>query len=312
MTAPAALPVGGMIASLPTPFTPDGFVDLAALCGLVRFAVESEASALLVNGLAGEVAELNEHERLALADACLEASEERLPVLVGLWANSVDEACRFARSAEGVRAAGVMASIPLDAPGDPATELARIAAATDLPVVVQDAPGYLGVGLGPAVLAEVLRLAPNVRGLKLEGGSEAVELVRERLGDEVPLWGGDGGRHLLDCIRVGAVGAIPGVELIDVLVEVWRNERDGNGLGADAIFATLLPLLVFELESLGRYAASAKHVLVRRGLLGSTRTRLPGAHLAPAASRLLDRHLARALPEVADALATSTHVRSTR
>lgn len=300
------LPAGGMIASLPTPFTRDGSVDLPALRRLVRFSADSEAAAVLVNGLAGEVADLTERERAALVEACLEASEERLPVLVGAWAASVGEACSFARAAERAGAAGVMVSIPSDAPREPATELARIAAAAGLPVVVQDAPGYLGPGLGPPVLAEVLRLAPNVRGLKLEGGSEAVELVRERLGDEVPLWGGDGGRHLLDCLRVGAVGAIPGVEVVDRLVEVWRAERDGDDGRADAIFGTLLPLLVFELESLGRYAASAKHVLLRRGLLESTRTRLPGAQLAPAAVRLLDHHLAGALLEE-----TATHARST-
>ena len=290
-------PAGGMIASLPTPFTRDGSLDLRALAGLVHFSAESEAAAVLVNGLAGEVGELTERERQTLVEASLEASPERLPVLVGVWAASVDKARGFARAAELAGAAGVMVSVPSDPVDEAATEIARIAAATDLPVIVQDAPAYLGVGLGPAALAEVLRLVPNVRGLKLEGGSEAVELVREQVSDEVPLWGGDGGRHLLDCLRVGAVGAIPGVEVIDRLVEVWRAERDGDDVRAGAIFATLLPLLVFELESLGRYAASAKHVLVRRGLLESARTRRPDARLAPAAVRLLDGHLAGALQE---------------
>lgn len=73
------LPAGGMIASLPTPFTRDGSVDLPALRRLVRFSADSEAAAVLVNGLAGEVADLTERERAALVEACLEASEERLP-----------------------------------------------------------------------------------------------------------------------------------------------------------------------------------------------------------------------------------------
>jgi 4-hydroxy-tetrahydrodipicolinate synthase len=298
MTGSSALPLGGIIASLPTPFTRDGSLDTAALRGLVGFAADSESAAILVNGLAGEVTELTERERLEAVETCLDAGGGRLPVLVGAWADSVDDAVRFARAAVQAGAAGVMTSIPAGASGDPAAELARIAAATDLPVVVQDAPGYLGVGLGAAALAEVLRLAPNVHALKLEGGSAAVELVRQRLGDEVPLWGGDGGRHLLDCLRSGANGVVPGVEMVDRLVEVWRLERDGESRRADSIFAPLLPLLVFELESLDRYAASAKHVLAKRGLLDSTRTRLVGAQLSPSASRLLDDHLARALPEV--------------
>jgi 2-keto-3-deoxy-L-arabinonate dehydratase len=296
MTGPAVLPAGGIIASLPTPFADDGSLDLPALKELVDFAAASGAGGVLVNGLAGEVMELTEHERQAALETCLEARE--LPVLAGAWAASTADAARFARAAAKAGAAAVMTSLPAGAHGDPAAELARIADATDLPVVVQDAPGYLGVGLGPAVLAEALRLAPNIRALKLEGGSAAVELVRRQLGDDVPLWGGDGGRHLLDCLRTGASGVIPGVEVVDRLVEVWRLESDGHGDRADDIFETLLPLLVFELESLERYAASAKHVLVKRGLLESARTRLPGAQLAAASTRLLDGHLARAVQNI--------------
>ena len=100
MTRSAVLPAGGIIASLPTPFTHDGSVDLAALTRLVDFAAASGAGAVLVNGLAGEVTELTEHERQAAVETCVEGGAERLPVLVGAWAASGAEAIRFARAAE--------------------------------------------------------------------------------------------------------------------------------------------------------------------------------------------------------------------
>jgi 4-hydroxy-tetrahydrodipicolinate synthase len=175
--------------------------------------------------------------------------------------------------------------------------VARIAAATSLPVMVQDAPAYLGTGLGVDGLLAVLDGGPNVCALKVEGGSEPIAALRRRsLG--IPLWAGDGGRHLLDAFRAGAIGAIPGVEVVDRLVAVAELEAAGAGSLADDLFTSLLPLLVFELESLARYAASAKHVLVRRGLLELAATRLAGASLDPTSRRLLDLHLERALAPV--------------
>lgn len=292
MTVASPLPSGGIVPSLPTPFAADGSVDGDALQGLVAFAARSGATGILVNGLAAEVSELTGAERLAALEACLEAAET-MPVLAGTWAPTTAEACRHALEAERAGADWAMVSVPTGETRDPVRAVTRIAAATTLPVIVQDAPAYVGTSLGADGLLEVLQRRPNVCALKVEGGSEPIGHLRERVPD-VPLWAGDGGRHLLDALRCGAVGAIPGVEVVDRLAAIAAFEAEGEPDRADELFTALLPLLVFELESMPRYAASAKHVLLRRGLLELAATRVPAAHLGATFQRLLDLHLERA------------------
>lgn len=294
MTVAPPVPSGGIVPSLPTPFAADGSVDVDVLQGLVAFAARSGATGVLVNGLAAEVSELDGTERLVALDACLEVAGA-MPVLAGTSAPTTAEACRHALAAERAGAAWAMVSIPADETRDPVGAVTQIAASTALPVMIQDAPAYLGTSLGTDGLMEVLRRRPNVCAFKIEGGSESIARLREQVHD-VPLWAGDGGRHLLDAFRAGAVGAIPGVEVVDQLAAVSSFEAEGETERADELFTVLLPLIVFELESLPRYVASAKHVLLRRGLVELASTRLPGAHLSPTFRRLLDVHLERAIP----------------
>ncbi len=100
----------------------------------------------------------------------------------------------------------------------------RIAAAVSVPVMIQDAPAYLGVRLGPAVVQRIGDAAENVRLVKLEAGPAEMSGWLDALGDEFAIWGGDGGIYLLDCVRSGAAGIIPGVDLVDVLVGVYEAE----------------------------------------------------------------------------------------
>jgi len=113
------------------------------------------------------------------------------------------------------------------------------------------------------------------------------------LGDEFDVWGGDGGMYLLDCVRIGAAGIIPGVDLIDVLVRVYEAEVRGESGLAEERLREVLPMLVFEMQhSIDHYNACAKQVLVRRGVLERDGLRAPATPLPEASRTLLERHLA--------------------
>ena len=100
----------------------------------------------------------------------------------------------------------------------------------------------------------------------------------EHLGPEFAIWGGDGGLYLLDCLRTGAAGIVPGVDLIDLLVRVYEAEAEGDSALAEELFREILPMLVFEMQhSIDHYNACAKRVLVRRGVLENAALRAPAA-----------------------------------
>jgi hypothetical protein len=99
--------------------------------------------------------------------------------------------------------------------------------------------------------------------------------------------------YLLDCIRSGAAGIIPGVDLVDLLVQVYETEARGDSALADERLREILPMLVFEMQhSIDHYNACAKRILVQRGVLEHERLRPPASTLGRTSSRLLERHLA--------------------
>lgn len=286
----------GLIPSLCTPFDDSGAVDLDSLIRLTRFAVRSGADGIACLGLAGEADQLDADEWGQCVSTVVDAVDGWLPVVVGVNTADVHDACRRAQDAERRGATVVMLAPPVRA-GWTAAErtdaLVQVASSLTVSVMVQEAPAYTGGTVGLQTVAGALERTSNIGHLKIEGGSRALEAAGLRLGDRVSLWGGDGGRHLLDCLRTGAVGVIPGVEIIDRLTAVVAAEAAGDRVGADDQLRHALPWLVFAMESLPGYVACAKAALVRRGLLTTSRARLPGAELGPRTSALLELHLAK-------------------
>jgi 4-hydroxy-tetrahydrodipicolinate synthase len=284
----------GIFPAICTPFTPDDEVDLEAQRRVVRFAVERGAHGLVVFGLAGEVLKLSSPERMALMDVILEEANGDLPVLVGVGAESVRAALELARYAESAGASGVVVPAPTSArPGDGAVVdyFVRVAHSISLPLMIQDAPLYLGVALGPRLVAAAAARAENIRLVKLEAGPAEMRGWLDALGDTCAIWGGDGGLYELDCVRAGAAGIIPGVDLVDLLVEIYELERAGDSDQAEAAFARILPTLVFEMQSMDHFNCCAKHVLSRRGVLEHAGLRQPAAPFADGMAAILDRYL---------------------
>jgi 4-hydroxy-tetrahydrodipicolinate synthase len=286
----------GVYPAICTPFTQDDEVDVEAQRRVVRFALECGSHGIVAFGLAGEVLKLAADERKSLTDVILDEARGAVPVFVGVGAPSVRASIELARHAEQVGASCVVVPAPLSgAVGEAALVdyFARIAAAVALPVMIQDAPGHLGVGLGVGLVQAIGAVAENVRLVKLEAGPAEMSDWIERLGDGYAVWGGDGGMYLLDCVRSGAAGIIPGVDLVDLLVRVYEAEARGESAVADERLREILPMLVFEMQhSIDHYNACAKQVLVQRGVLEQARLRPPAGALGAASRTLLERHLA--------------------
>lgn len=278
---------GGILPSIPTPFSSSGECDPSGLREVIRFALRCGADGIVCFGLAGEVSRLTVAERKELLEVCVEEVASAVPIFAGTTAQSLLMSQGLARHAEKCGADALVMPPPtgyrIDDSGlcDFMTE---VASSTSLPVIVQDAPEYLGLTIRPEVVLAAANNAPNICAMKLETGPEGIERWRSALGEEFALYGGNGGMYLLDCLRAGARGIMPGVDTVDRLVEVERAERRGDSDSADELFARLLPLLVFEMQSIDHYNACAKHVLRRRGVEIDPSLRAPGLRSLGAAS----------------------------
>lgn len=298
----------GIFPALCTPFDEDDGVDLEAQRRVVRFAVDAGSHGLVAFGLAGEVLKLNVAERRALTEVIVEEAAGKVPVFVGAGGESAGTSRDLAVYAERAGADCIVLPAPVSARlGSSALEdyFVSVATSVEIPVMIQEAPAYLGQAVGVETVRRVADRAPNVRLVKLEAGPAELSIWIEALGPEFSIWGGDAGIHQLDSLRVGAAGLMPGVDLVDLLVEVYEAEAAGARLRADELFRRVLPMIVFEIQhSIDHFNTCAKHVLRRRGILTSTQLRPPAERFGKVSLELLDDHLA-AL-DLADVRSTAT------
>jgi 4-hydroxy-tetrahydrodipicolinate synthase len=239
---------------------------------------------MVLFGMGAEVNKLVPGERRWLCEAILAEVGGRVPVLVGAGAESTHHAVALAAHAERAGAAGIVVPPPMTAnlagdELDPYFE--AVAAAVEVPVMLQDAPEYIGVGLSPELVLRLAASRANVRYVKLEAGPDHTERWVSALGPQIRVFTGDAGIHLLGCLRAGAVGNIPAVDVVDVLLAAYQAERRGEHDDAERLFAPLLPYLSFALRGIDHCNACTKEVLVRRGVLSRGGLRPPARPLTP-------------------------------
>jgi 2-keto-3-deoxy-L-arabinonate dehydratase len=285
----------GVFPSLCTPFDEDEAVDLDAVREVAQFAVQSGAHGVVALGVAGEVEKLSSEERNQIIAAIVLGIEGRVPVLAGATGHCLSASLELAGSAERLGVDGIV----LPAPGhlklgddQLADYFAEVAASVDVPVIVQDAPEYIGVSVAPAIVERAAAKAPNICGVKLELGPEGIEHWRSQLSDRLLVFSGSGGLHMLDCLDAGVAGVMPGSDLTDRLVAVYELYAAGDADAARARFAELLPMLTYEMQSMDHYNLCAKELLSWRGVaFRSTATRRPGRDvLGDAARARLERY----------------------
>jgi 2-keto-3-deoxy-L-arabinonate dehydratase len=281
----------GIFPSIPTAFADDGSLDLASQAAVARFTVECGSQGLLCFGLAGEVFRLTPDERRQALEVIVEAVAGRIPVLAGVGAEALHTSLVLAREARAAGADGVV--IPPPVTTRPSRRelmryFAEIATAAELPAMVQDAPEFLGVELGPELVLELARDCPAVTCVKLEAGAERIAEWVAAAGD-LAVFGGNAGLYMLDTLDQGAAGIAPGADVGDELTAIYALWHAGDAAAARSRFARVLPLLVFESQGIEHYNACAKHLLVRRGVLASSHMRAPTTGLTELGRALAER-----------------------
>jgi 4-hydroxy-tetrahydrodipicolinate synthase len=278
--------LSGVIPALVTPFGADGAVDEGSLRRAVAHQVEAGADGLLILGLAGEGIYLSVAERERVAAVVAEAAGG-LPLLVGCTADTTEDAVRLVANAAAHGASGVMVAPPRKPEWTREQFRAHyraVAEASSCEVMVQDAPFAIGVELGVELVLELAEELPTLRAYKVEALPFWENAVRARTvaGDRLRLFGGHGGLYLLDVLDAGAAGLIPGCDVTADLARAWDAYQADDRASAERDYLRLLPFLVFEAQSMALLVGAAKTLLHQRGVIASTRTRIPGGDLSGA------------------------------
>src|SRR5262245_12203095 len=136
----------GVLAIAHTPFTDADEIDAVALKRAVdwTFAVGADG---IGTGMVSETLKLTSEERVALARMLVEFAAGRGPVFLAVGAESTKQSLAFAVAAEKAGCDAVMAVPPLTAKlSEPhlVDHFRALADGISIPVIVQDASGYVG------------------------------------------------------------------------------------------------------------------------------------------------------------------------
>lgn len=284
----------GVLPVFQTPYHPDETIDHATLEREIAWLHDCGAHGIVM-AMVSETLRLSSEEREALAQAACKFGRARGVVVISVGAESSKVAERYARHAESVSADAVMAIPPVSVGIGEAELLAyyrRIIEAIRIPVIVQDASGYVGKPMPIAMQARLLdEFGPDRVLYKPEASPIGPKLseLRDATGGRARVFEGTGGIALVDSFRRGIVGTMPGADLIRGLVPLWNALAAGDAERADRIHGPLAALISMQ-TSLDAFLAVEKHLLVRQGIFKNTLVRGPvGFRLDAETTREVDR-----------------------
>ena len=260
-------------------FSGDGSLDRDAMRRQVHACVANGAHGVAVLGLATEVAKLSERERYQLVEWAAEDLAGALPLVVTIFGDSAEKQVEFARYAQRCGAAWVILQPPR-LPGATDPELVaffgQVMDRLDMPVAIQNAPEYIGIGLGEDAISELARRHRNFSVLKGEGPVLQIRRIIERNGDQLAVFNGRAGLELTDNLRAGCSGMIPGMDSFDLQARCFDSMRNGDEVGADALYAVALPAIVFAMQSIDHLICYGKRMAARRLGIERVFDRSPG------------------------------------
>lgn len=274
-------PLAGVIPIAHTPFLDDDTIDRDSLARQIDRAYRLGAHGF-ATGMVSEILRLTAKERLELTATLAALNANRGPFIAAVGAESTRQALEFAREAERVGAYGVMAIPPISTPLPENALLgyfADLAEAIGVPLIVQDASGYVGKAIPLGVCVELLRrFGPDKILFKPEASPIGTNLsrLRDATDGQARIFEGSGGICLVDSYRRGIVGTMPGMEFLAGVVALWQalERRD-----EEAIYRISLPLgalVSIQLQAgLDGFLAVEKYLLHREGVFMTPRRRRP-------------------------------------
>jgi 4-hydroxy-tetrahydrodipicolinate synthase len=274
--------IKGIFPVLATPFENDGTIDETGLRNIIRFVLNAGAHGITFPAVASEFYTLSEKERKQLSEVVIEEVQGKIPVILTVSAPSTAIAVDLARHAQTIGAESVMLMAPYvvkDSFSGIRKYFEKVADAIDLPIVLQNAPAPLGSAQSVEAVIHLLKGVPQIRFVKEENmpcGQRITKLLEKAPNSLLGIFGGAGGRYMLDELTRGAVGVMPACELTEIHVVIYNHFMNEDPDTARQIYYRLLPLLNF--QAVFRMAMT-KEVLYHRGIIEHTHVRIGNIEL---------------------------------
>jgi 4-hydroxy-tetrahydrodipicolinate synthase len=304
-----SIQLAGVLPVFQTPFHDDESIDFDTLRREIDWLFERGADGIVM-AMVSETLRLSTEERQSLAVHACRYGLSLGTVVVSVGAESSHTAVHLARHAADAGATAIMAIPPVSVAVGEDEQLRyfeRLLRAVSIPLIVQDASGYVGRPMSIALQSRLWReFHPRVL-FKPEAVpiGQRLSKLREATDGQAAVFEGSGGIALVDSFRRGIVGTMPGADLIDALVALWRALQAGDEHRAYEISLPLSALVALQ-TGLDGFLAVEKYLLQKQGIFPNTLVRGPVAfRLDEETRREVDRLFAKLCDATAAGVKTS-------
>lgn len=274
------------------PFTASGEVDEQSFSRLLAHLVGTGVNGLTLFGIASEFPKLNDDERERLAQRFIsDLRGSGLFRAMSVTDHATELAVKRAKHYQQLGADALMLLPPFflqPSPEAVAQHIFAVLEAVTIPVMVQYAPGETGLPITPEQLADVARRYPHAV-FKIEC-NPPVEYTRAFLSQapQAHVLNGYAGLYMLEMLKVGGKGVMPGCSFSEVYVSIYQHWLAGERGAAQALHQRLLPFIQRWMSHCEYIIQAEKTILQRRGIIATDYCRRPGWPLSAQDRQLID------------------------
>lgn len=285
-------PYTGIWPVAPTPFNPDGTLDLEGMKRVLDCMIDQGVDGICILANFSEQFLISDAERETLTRLCLEHVAGRVPVIVTISHYATPIVVERAQFAKDLGASIVMMMPPyhgalLKGTAEQTFEQFRAVGDVGIPIMLQDAP-LSGVDLPVPLLVKMAQEIEMLKLFKIECPQAAMKLraLIEQGGDAIEgPFDGEEAITLLADLDAGCTGTMTSAMIPDLIGPIVRDFLAGNRQAAIDGYARVLPAVNHENRQCG--FRSAKAAMVEGGVIKSEFCRHPIAPLHPATRAML-------------------------
>jgi dihydrodipicolinate synthase/N-acetylneuraminate lyase len=235
----------GVLVPLVTPFKADESLDLRAYEEQIEWMIGANVHGLVIGGSSGEGYALEAAELAALVDCALEVASGRIPVIVGVIADSTRQAIARIRATNRSNVVAFQVTPPHYIFRSSHDELVafyrEVAAAAERPIIIYNVIPWANID--PQLAARIATEVPGVSGFK-QSNVDITQLLELRsIAPQLDVFAAID-PALRICYEAGAVGSIAAIATAapHASVKLWNAVMSGDRATAAATEAGLTSL----------------------------------------------------------------------
>lgn len=171
--------------ALVTPFRKQETIDFSKLESLIEHIIKSGVDYIVALGTTSEAATMTESERSALQDYIVEATNGRVPIMLGLGGNNTQSVIDALGRTNFEGISGILSVAPYyNKPNQRgiAQHFKQIADASPVPVIIYNVPGRTGINIAASTTLQLAQECPNIIGIKEASGNiaQVMEIIAHK------------------------------------------------------------------------------------------------------------------------------------